>query len=80
MRDKEKFTPQFETAKAPEAEPRERHMAYGSERFESVASNKCYQKKAKFFAKQSSKDSQTRFLKILDEGGIETRQQTNARF
>ncbi|MEI8061627.1 MAG: HD domain-containing protein [Candidatus Berkelbacteria bacterium] len=35
----EKFTPQFEAPKIPEAEPREKHMAYGSERFESATSN-----------------------------------------
>jgi len=39
MSDQEKFTPQFETSKTPEAGPRERHMAYGSERFESATSN-----------------------------------------
>jgi len=39
MNDQEKFTPQFETPKNPEIEPREKHMAYGSERFESATSN-----------------------------------------
>lgn len=39
MNDQEKFTPSIETPKIPEAEPRERHMAYGSERFESATSN-----------------------------------------
>ena len=39
MSDQEKFTPQLETPKTPEAEPQERHMAYGSERFESATSN-----------------------------------------
>ncbi|MBI4972766.1 MAG: HD domain-containing protein [Candidatus Omnitrophica bacterium] len=39
MSDQEKFISQSETPKTPEAEPRERHMAYGSERFESATSN-----------------------------------------
>lgn len=39
MNDQEKFVPRFETPKTPEAEPRERHMTYGSERFESATSN-----------------------------------------
>jgi len=39
MNDQEKFTPQLETPKTPEAEPQERRMAYGSERFESATSN-----------------------------------------
>lgn len=39
MSDQEKFTPNPEKIKNREREPRERHMAYGSERFESATSN-----------------------------------------
>jgi len=39
MNNQEKFIPQSEVTKSPETGSRERHMAYGSERFESVTSN-----------------------------------------
>jgi len=39
MSERKKFTPQIEVPGTPEAKPRKRRMAYGSERFESATSN-----------------------------------------